>query len=74
MIITPKKKQYIHALINKSDKTHTGSFNAIEIEKVLISIGSQKFTAVVIDAESAMQMARQIISEKFYLYAVWHII
>jgi hypothetical protein len=45
--------------------SHTGSFNATEIEKVLTSIGPKKFVAVVSDAESAMQMARRLISEKY---------
>jgi Protein of unknown function (DUF 659) len=65
VIITSKKKQYIHALINESNNSHTGSFNATEIEKVLTSVGSDKFIAIVSDAESAMQMARRLISEKY---------
>ena len=65
VIITPKKKQYIHALVNESSNSHTGSFNFTEIEKVLTSIGLTKFVAVVSDTESAMQMARRLISEKY---------
>ncbi|RIB00051.1 hypothetical protein C2G38_2235835 [Gigaspora rosea] len=38
VIITPSRKQYIHALVDESSKSHTGSFNASEIERVLISI------------------------------------
>jgi hypothetical protein len=41
------------------------SFNANEIEKVLTSIGPEKFLAIVSDAESAMQMARKLITEKY---------
>ena len=62
VIITSKKKQYIHALVNESNNSHTGSFNATEIEKVLTSVGSDKFIAIVSDAESAMQMARRLVS------------
>ena len=65
VIITPSRKQYIHALVDESSKSHTGSFNASEIEKVLTSIGSKKFAAIVSDAESAMQLAKQIIATKY---------
>jgi hypothetical protein len=49
-----------------SDKSHTGPFNAAEIEKVLTSVGQEKFVAVVTDAEPSMQMARKMISEKYH--------
>jgi len=52
-------------LVNKSSNSHTGPFNVTEIEKVLTSVGANKFVAVVSDAESAMQMARWLISEKY---------
>jgi hypothetical protein len=52
-------------LKDESSNAHTGSFNAAEIEKVLTSIGPKKFVAVVSDAESAMQMARRLVSEKY---------
>ncbi|CAB5360397.1 unnamed protein product [Rhizophagus irregularis] len=65
IIITPSKRQYIHTLKDTSMDSHTGTFNATEIEKVLTSIGPEKFAAVVSDAESAMQMARRLITEKY---------
>ncbi|GBC46360.2 ribonuclease H-like domain-containing protein [Rhizophagus irregularis DAOM 181602=DAOM 197198] len=65
IIITPSKRQYIHTLKDTSMDSHTGTFNATEIEKVLTSIGLEKFAAVVSDAESAMQMARRLITEKY---------
>jgi len=65
VIITPEKKQFIHSLVDESDKSHTGLFNATEIEKVLKSIDPKKVAAVVSDSESAMQMARRLISEKY---------
>jgi hypothetical protein len=64
IVITPDRKQFIHALINESNKSHTGLFNAAEIEKVLKSIGPKKFAAVVSDSEAAMQMARQLVSKQ----------
>jgi hypothetical protein len=48
-----------------SSDSHTGVFNTTEIEKVLTTIGPKKFAAVVSDAESALQMARKVISEKY---------
>jgi len=39
--------------------------NASEIKKVLISVGTKKFAAIVSDAESAMQLAKQIIATKY---------
>ena len=65
VIITSSKKQYIHTLVDASNQTHTGFFNTTEIEKVLTTIDPKKFVAVVSDAESAMQMARRLISEKY---------
>src|SRR6266487_3800611 len=65
VIITSSKKQFIHTLVDASNQAHTGSFNATEIEKVLTSIGPNKFIAVVSDAEAAMQMARRLINEKY---------
>ncbi|RGB30816.1 hypothetical protein C1646_764833 [Rhizophagus diaphanus] len=63
IIITPGKRQYIHTLKDTLVDSHARSFNATEIENVLTTIGPKKFAAVVSDAESAMQMARRLISE-----------
>ena len=52
-------------MIDTSSQPHTGPFNAMEIEKVLTSIGPKKFLAVVSDAEASMQMARRLITEKY---------
>ena len=52
-------------MINESSNSHTEPFNVAEIEKVLTSVGAKKFIAVVSDAESSMQMARRLISEKY---------
>ncbi|CAG8794993.1 17952_t:CDS:1, partial [Dentiscutata erythropus] len=65
VIITPSRKQYIYSLVDKSSKFYTGSFNASEIEKILIAVGTKKFVAIVSDAESAMQLAKQIIFTKY---------
>ncbi|CAJ0749935.1 5928_t:CDS:2, partial [Entrophospora sp. SA101] len=46
VIITPNRKQYIHSLVDASGEFHTGIYNADEIEKVLTSIGPEKFVAV----------------------------
>uniref|UniRef100_U9T9I8 BED-type domain-containing protein n=1 Tax=Rhizophagus irregularis (strain DAOM 181602 / DAOM 197198 / MUCL 43194) TaxID=747089 RepID=U9T9I8_RHIID len=47
IIITPGKRQYIHTLKDISVDSHTGSFNATEIENILTTIGPKKFAAVV---------------------------
>ncbi|PKC04938.1 hypothetical protein RhiirA5_421562 [Rhizophagus irregularis] len=46
IIITPGKRQYIHTLKDISVDSHTGSFNATEIENILTTIGPKKFAAV----------------------------
>ncbi|RGB23170.1 hypothetical protein C1646_774913 [Rhizophagus diaphanus] len=60
VIITSSKKQYIHTLIDTSKQAYTA-----EIEKILSSISPKKFVAIVLDAEAAMQMTRQLISETY---------
>ncbi|CAG8728352.1 16588_t:CDS:2, partial [Racocetra fulgida] len=55
VVITSNRKQYIYSLVDESA-------NFIQ---VLILIDSKKFVAVVSDAESAMQLAKQIISTKY---------
>ena len=67
VIITPSRKQYIYSLVDESNESHTSTFNASEIEKVLTIIRPKKFVAIVSDAKKAMQLAKQIITEK-YLY------
>ncbi|CAB4441379.1 unnamed protein product [Rhizophagus irregularis] len=52
IIITPSKRQYIHTLKDTSMDSHTGTFNATEIEKVLTSIGPEKFAAVVLETQT----------------------
>ncbi|EXX61721.1 uncharacterized protein OCT59_025798 [Rhizophagus irregularis] len=46
IIIIASKRQYILTLKDTSMDSHTGTFNATEIEKVLTSIGPEKFAAV----------------------------
>ncbi|CAJ0745755.1 10658_t:CDS:2, partial [Entrophospora sp. SA101] len=65
VIITPNRKQYIHSLVDESGEFHTGNYIADEIEKVLTSIGPEKFVVVVSDGEAAMQMARRLISQQY---------
>ena len=48
-----------------SKNSHTGLFTAQEIRKVLTDIGPQRFSSVVSDGASAMQLAKQLISSEF---------
>jgi hypothetical protein len=65
VIITPKRKQYIHSVIDVSEHSHTGIFNASVIENVINEVGPKKFAAIVVDGEAAMQSAIRIINQKY---------
>ncbi|CAG8564471.1 32807_t:CDS:2, partial [Racocetra persica] len=67
MIMTDEKKQYIYSLRDFSMSSHTANFNAEKIIEVIENVGSEKFVAVVSDAESAMTAAKHLIATK-YLY------
>jgi len=65
VIITPERKKYVIKVKDYSKNSHTGLFTAQEIKKVLTDIGPQRFSSVVSDGASAMQLAKQLISEEF---------
>ena len=48
-----------------SDQNHTAEYLAEKIEKILNDIGIQRFAAIVTDAGSNINLARQIITQKF---------
>jgi len=48
-----------------SDQSHTGEYLAEKIEKILDDIGIQRFAAIVTDAGSNINLARQIITQRF---------
>ena len=48
-----------------SDQNHTTEYLAEKIEEILNDIGIQRFAAIVTDAGSNINLARQIITQKF---------
>ncbi|CAG8743994.1 10314_t:CDS:2 [Racocetra persica] len=65
IIITSDKKQYVYSIKDYSRKSHTAIFTVDEIEKVLVDIGINKFSAVVSDGASAMSLAKKYILDKY---------
>jgi hypothetical protein len=71
VIITPTRCQYIHSIDDFSSDRHTAIFNEEKILKVIETIGSDKFSAIVTDAEAAMQAAkRRVIKEYPHIMAI----
>ncbi|CAG8675214.1 171_t:CDS:2, partial [Ambispora gerdemannii] len=58
VIMTNERKQYIYSLQDFSRFSHTASFNAEKIIEVLEKVRPEKFIAVVLDAESAIMIAK----------------
>jgi hypothetical protein len=65
VVITPERKEYVIKVKDYSKDSHTGLFTAEEIKKVLKDIGPEKFSSVVSDGASAMQLAKRIISDEY---------
>ena len=65
VIITPTRRQYVYLINDFSAERHTAAFNAEKMLEVIETIGSNKFTAIVTDAEAAMQAAKRNVIEKY---------
>ena len=65
VIITPTRRQYVYSIDDFSSERHTSAFNEEQMLKVIETIGSNKFAAIVTDAEAAMQAGRRKIMEKY---------
>jgi hypothetical protein len=65
VVITPERKEYVIKVKDYSKNSHTGLFTAQEIKKILIDIGPERFSSVVSDGASAMQLAKQLISDEY---------
>ena len=63
--MTSDRKQYVHSVKDFSEFSHTASFTANEIEKILNDIGPKKFSTITSDGASAMKLAKAYIMEKF---------
>jgi hypothetical protein len=65
VIHTSDGKDILWCIQDLSDQSHTAEYLAQKIESVLIDIGIQNFTAIVTDAGSNINLARQIITQKY---------
>lgn len=65
VIITPDRHQYVHSVQDFSSYSHTGSFLSNEIIKVVEEIGPKKFGAVVSDGAAAIQLAKNLVAQKY---------
>ena len=65
VVITSERKEYVIKVKDYFKELHTGLFTAQEIEKVLEDIGPERFSSVVSDGASAMQLAKRLISDKY---------
>ncbi|EXX54245.1 hypothetical protein RirG_236360 [Rhizophagus irregularis DAOM 197198w] len=65
LVITSERKEYVIKVKDYSKDSHTGLFTAQEIKKILTDIGSQRFSSVVSDGASAMQLAKRLISDEY---------
>jgi len=65
IITTDTRKEYLVGLKNYSSYSHTGEFLANEISNIIEKLGSDKFAAVVTDAASNCNLARQKTQEMY---------
>jgi hypothetical protein len=63
--MTPQRKQYIYAIEDLSSHSHTAEFNFQKMVAVIDQVGATKFSAVVSDAEAAMQAAKRRVATKY---------
>ena len=65
MIHTSNHHEYLSCLRNLSKESHTKELLAEEIERVINTIGVNKFSAIVTDAGPNIQAARAIVTSKY---------
>jgi len=65
VIHTSDGKDILWCIQDLSDQSHTAEYLAQKIESVLSDIGIQNFAAIVTDAGSNINLARQIITQKY---------
>ena len=72
IVTTDTRKEYLIGLKDYSNQSHTGEFLASEISEVIEKLGSDKFAAVVTDAASNCNVARQKTQEMYpHIWNVW---
>ncbi len=65
MIHTPDGKDILWRIQDLSDQSHTAEYLVQKIESILKDIGIQNFAAIVIDAGSNINLAQQIIMQRY---------
>lgn len=65
VIHTPDGKDILWRISDLSDQSHTAENLAQKIEEILNDIGIQKFSAIVTDSGSNINLARKIIIQKY---------
>ncbi len=65
LIITFNHKEFLFALQDLSDVSHTAELLFDKIEDVLLRIGSEKFARIVFDNASVIAAVRQKINKKY---------
>ena len=65
LIVTSSRKQFVHSIKDFSNYSQTGTFFAEEITKILEEVGPHRFSAVVSDGASYMQLAKRLITEQY---------
>jgi len=65
VVTTPGQKEYLVALKNFSQESHTGEMLAKEISNVIEKIGVSKFAAVVTDSAANCKVARRLTSNNY---------
>ncbi|CAG8538615.1 3817_t:CDS:2, partial [Dentiscutata erythropus] len=74
VIITPDRYQYVHSVQDFSSYSHTGRFLSNEIIKIIDEIGPEKFGVVVSDGATAMQLAKNLVAQKYLHIILIHCI
>src|SRR6266496_5783777 len=65
MIITPLCKEYLYSLQNFSSDHHTAKFLTKQIDEIIMKIGPNKISAIVLDNAANIAAARNEISSKY---------
>lgn len=65
VILTSMRQEYLYKICDLTEEKHTGQLLAEEILKVISSIGTNKFVAIITDNGSNVTLARKLITNQF---------
>lgn len=65
IILTPLRKEYLYQLSDLSLNSHTATYLAEKIEKIIENIGPDRISAIVSDNAANVRNARALINEKY---------